>query len=145
MADVKIVDIDGSQWNIKDQDARSKITILEEVVSTQKLPDLQITIENGCTCKSIEVNNHYKVGKIHFVHMRIEDLSGNGIGTTVTTKIAVLNIAPISLTGFILRDYRAPATARGFIDTEGGVWLGESNGIVPGNNVIFGEVIFAEP
>ena len=30
MADVKIVDIDTSQWNIKDQEARNRITALEE-------------------------------------------------------------------------------------------------------------------
>ena len=36
MADVKIVDIDGSQWNIKDQEARNKITILEEDNTTNK-------------------------------------------------------------------------------------------------------------
>lgn len=30
MADVKIVDIDGSKWNMKDQVARDKITALEE-------------------------------------------------------------------------------------------------------------------
>ena len=30
MADVKIVDIDGSQWNMKDQVARNKIAALEE-------------------------------------------------------------------------------------------------------------------
>ena len=145
MADVKIVDIDGEQWNIKDQDARSKITTLEEVVSTQKLQDLQITLENGYTCKSMGMDNHYKAGKIHFVQIRIEDLSGNGIGTTSTTKIAVLNITAIRQTGFILRDYRAPATARGFIDTDGSLWLGESNGIVQNDNVILGEIIFAEP
>ncbi len=36
MADVKIVDIDGSQWNMKDQEARNKITILEEDNTTNK-------------------------------------------------------------------------------------------------------------
>lgn len=30
MADVKTVDIDGSQWSMKDQEARNKITELEE-------------------------------------------------------------------------------------------------------------------
>lgn len=30
MADVKIVDIDGSQWNMKDQEARTRIAALEE-------------------------------------------------------------------------------------------------------------------
>ena len=36
MADVKIVDIDGSQWNMKDQDARNRITTLEEDNTTNK-------------------------------------------------------------------------------------------------------------
>ena len=36
MADVKIVDIDGSQWSMKDQVARDKITILEEDNITNK-------------------------------------------------------------------------------------------------------------
>lgn len=34
MADVKIVDIDGSQWNMKDQEARNKIATLETEVNT---------------------------------------------------------------------------------------------------------------
>ena len=33
MADVKIVDIDGSQWNMKDQEARNKIAELETLIS----------------------------------------------------------------------------------------------------------------
>lgn len=36
MADVKTVDIDGSQWNMKDQVARDKIAILEEDNTTNK-------------------------------------------------------------------------------------------------------------
>lgn len=36
MADVKLVDIDGSQWNMKDQDARNRITVLEEDNTTNK-------------------------------------------------------------------------------------------------------------
>ena len=36
MADVKIVDIDGSQWSMKDQVARDKIATLEEDNTTNK-------------------------------------------------------------------------------------------------------------
>lgn len=36
MADVKIVDIDGSQWNVKDQESRTKIATLEEDNATNK-------------------------------------------------------------------------------------------------------------
>ncbi len=35
MADVKTVDIDGSQWSMKDQEARNKITNLENMLQTK--------------------------------------------------------------------------------------------------------------
>ena len=47
MADVKIVDIDGSQWNIKDQDARNKVLILEEEIKKLKtIEKWEYTIPN---------------------------------------------------------------------------------------------------
>lgn len=145
MADVKIIDIDNVQWNIKDQDARTRIITLEENVSTQDLQDAQITMKDGYTCKSVQISNHYKVGKIHFALIRIEDLSGNGVGTTGTIYIASTNLIPKKYTVFIARDYRAPATARCSLETDGRISIGESNGINNGNNVIVGEIIFAEP
>ena len=145
MADVKIIDIDNEQWNIKDQDARTRITTLEENVSTQDLQDAQITMKDGYTCKSIQISNHYKVGKIHFATIRIEDLSGNGVGTTGTICIASTNLIPKKYTIFIVRDYRAPATARCSLETDGSISIEESNGVNNGNNIIVGEIIFAEP
>ena len=35
MADVKIIDIDNEQWNIKDQEARNKIATLENALQTK--------------------------------------------------------------------------------------------------------------
>lgn len=145
MADVKIIDIDNEQWNIKDQDARTRITTLEENVSTQELQDAQITMKDGYTCKSIQISNHYKVGKIHFAVIRIEDLSGNGVGTTGTIHIAYTNLIPKKYTVFIARDCIAPATARCSLEADGSISIGESNGVSNGNNIIVGEIIFAEP
>lgn len=145
MADVKIIDIDGEQWNIKDQDARIKIATIEENISSQDLQDIQVTIKNGYTCKSIEVLNHYKVSKIHFATIRIEDLSGNAIGTAGTADIAVMNLKVKKFTNFIARDYIAPATARCSLGVDGSLYISESNGINNGRNVIIGEIIFAEP
>ena len=145
MADVKIVDIDGEQWNIKDQDARNKIEVLEDSLSTKDLPDAQITLRNGYTCKSVQIANCYKVGKINFAFIRIINLSGNGVGTTTTIKIASTNLIPKKYTTFLARDYKAPATVRFYLDIDGSTSLGESNGIKDGNNELTGEIIFAEP
>ena len=145
MADVKIIDIDGEQWNIKDQDAREKVAIIEENISTQDLQDAQITMKKGYTCKEARIYNHYKVGKIHFAIIRIENLSGNEVGGTRDIQIAYTDLFPIKTTAFIVRDCKAPGTARCYLDKYGTLSIGEGNGIENGNNVIFGEVIFAEP
>lgn len=144
MADVKIVDINGEQWNIKDQDARTKIATIEEDISSQDLQDIQVTMRDGYTCKLISISSHYKVGKIHFAIIRIENLSGNFIGTERTANIAVTNLKAKKTTSCILRDYIAPATVRCSIKENGSIYLEESNGISNGNNIILGEIIFAE-
>lgn len=145
MADVKIVDIDGEQWNIKDQESRNRIAVLEDSLSTKDLPDTQITMKAGYTCKSIQILSHYKTGKIHFVFIRIEDLSGDGIGGTKTLDIASTNLIPKGSTAFIARDYRKPTTVRFTLSQAGILSLAESNGISNGHNVLLGELIFAEP
>lgn len=145
MADIKIVDIDGEQWDIKDQDARDSITALEDSISTKVLPDAQITMKDGYTCESIQINERYKVGKINFALIRIQNLSGNNVGGTTTVYIASTNLIPKRRTVFIARDYITPATVRCSLEQDGTISIGESNGIKDGNNVLFGEIIFAEP
>ena len=145
MAEVKIIDIDGIQWSMKDETARNKITDIEKNISAEDLPDIQVTMKDGYTCKSIQIANHYKVGKIHFAVIRIENLSGNGVGTTGTINIASINLIPKKYTIFIARDSVAPATARCSLGIDGTISIGESNGINNGNNIILGEIIFAEP
>ena len=145
MADVKIIDIDGEQWNIKDQDARGRITVFEDSLSTKDLPEAQVTMKDGYTCTSIQIYNRYKVGKINFAWLRIENLSGKGVGGSSDIVIASTDLIPMKNTVFIARDYKAPATVRGNLKPNGNLCFGESNGIKDGYNVIIGEIIFAEP
>lgn len=139
-----ILDIDGSQWELQDVEARKKITDIEKNISTEDLQDVQATMKDGYTCKSIQIANHYKVGKIHFAVIRIENLSGNDVGTTGTINIASVNLIPKKYTIFIARDSVTSATARCSLGVDGSISIGESNGINNGNNIILGEIIFAE-
>lgn len=145
MAEVKTIDIDGVQWSIKDETARNKITDIEKNISTEDLPDVQVTLESGYTCKHITMQNHYKAGKIHFSEIVIDNLSGDNVGTLTTIKIAKSNLIAKKTTSFILRDYIAPITVRGSIDQNGYIYLEETNGINQGYNAMRGEIIFAEP
>ena len=53
MADVKTVDIDGSQWSMKDQEARNKIATLETEVNTN--------IPNRFEVDENKINGIYKI------------------------------------------------------------------------------------
>ena len=144
MADVKIVDIDGSQWNMKDQVARDKIAELEKNVIAQDLEDIKINLDSGYTASEANLIQHYKVGKIHFLDVKLRDISGPNLGTARTAQIGKINIKAKKETSFILNDYTNKAVLRCFIDNTGIISVGESVGLVPGSNNCLGELIFVE-
>ena len=144
MADVKIVDIDGSQWNMKDQEARNKITTLENLFIAEDLQDVEINLNTGYTAIEIKGYAHYKIGKIHFATFIIRDLAGNAIGTGNTANVATTNLRPKKETSFMMNDYKNKATLRCYIDANGTLAVAESVGSVSGSNTSYGQLIFAE-
>lgn len=144
MADVKIIDIDNVQWNIKDEQARNKIAILENLFIAEDLPDVVIELNTGYTAMDIQGYAHYKIGKIHFVTFLIRELAGNAIGTGNTAYIATTNLRPKKETSFIMNDYKNKAILRCYIDSNGTLAVAESVGSVSGSNTSYGELIFAE-
>ena len=144
MADVTKIDIGGVQWDIKDQAARNKIATLEELFITEDLPDVEINLNAGYTALSAKFAYHYKVGKIHFAKAEFRNISGESIGTASTANIGSINIIPKKETTFILYDYQNSAILRCYIGEHGQVAIGESIGVAQGNNICYGELIFAE-
>ena len=144
MQDVKIVDIDNVQWNIKDQEARNKIANIEELFISKDLPDVEINLNTGYTAMEIRGYAHYKIGKIHFVTFHIIELAGHEIGTGNTANIATTNLRPKKETSFIMNDYKNKATLRCYIHSDGTFAVAESVGSVSGSNNSYGELIFAE-
>lgn len=145
MALVKIVDIDGVQWEMKDQAARNKITDIEKNISTEGLPDITINLNKDYIAELFLIRNHYKVGKIHFIDINIKNIKGLNLGTDQTAVIGSINLHPAKETSFILVDCFAPAVLRCFLSTDGSFSIGESKGLISGNNNIYGGLIFAEP
>lgn len=145
MAEVKIIDIDGVQWEMKDQTARKKIVNLETIISSQGLEDITLNLNEGFKADLLLARYHYKAGKIHFVDFNIKNIRGYNLGTDQTAPVFLTNLRPIKQTSFILVDAFAPATLRCFLDTDGSISIGESKGLMNGNNNIYGELIFAEP
>ena len=96
MADVKIVDIDSTQWNIKDQEARNQIATLETKTTikiTKKIDKETIKMN------LVEINNE------KFIQLHINALLWSGtIGETIATFVQDFNL-PIILRCLIGMDF----------------------------------------
>lgn len=145
MAEVKTIDIDGVQWEMKDQTARNKITNLEENNTTKDLQDITVNLKEGYEAVSVSIKQHYSYGKIHFALINFINIKGNNIGTSTTTHIATSNAYPKKSTTFLMYDYKNKATLRCSISPDGTLTIEESVGVISGDNICYGEIIFAEP
>lgn len=141
---VNTLEIDGTQWEIQDAEARNKIAVIENILTTKDLPDLEIDKNPDYSWKSLKLYNHYSFGKIHFVYIRLQDIRGSTIGTTTSSFIGKIKILPVKETSFMMFDYINGKVMRCYLTTNGEFTIGESNGVLSGNNVCFGELIFAE-
>lgn len=78
MAEVKIIDIDGVQWEMKDQTARNKIT--EQETKINSLQDNLNTIDNKIylnQSKNLNITNSNKWFKIENIYPKDEYFSPN--------------------------------------------------------------------
>ena len=141
---VNTLEIDGIQWNIQDSGARNKIAVIEDLLTTKVLENPTITKNPETNWKGFVIENHYSFGKIHFIYIRLGNVSNDYIGTIRSVNVCKFNIMPIRDTSFMLFDYINGRTMRCLFQTDGQFVIGESNGVVSGNNMCFGELIFAE-
>ena len=144
MADVSKIDIDGIQWDIKDQEARNQIAKLEENNSAKSISDININLNEGYSAEKALLSTHYKIGKIHFTTIVIQNLNGKNVGTTSTAIIGKIPINLFDITQFLLFNAYNSVVARCYILKDGSIAIAESAGINAGNNYIVGELIFAE-
>ena len=141
---VHTLDIDGFQWEIQDVVARNQIADIEKLLTPQDLNDIEITINEGYTATMAVLRSHYKIGKIHFAIVQIENIRGKDIGTSVTANIGHINIRPKKTTSFILNDYHNSIVIRASLANDGSITMDESVGLIQGDSVSIGEIIFAE-
>lgn len=144
MANAKIVDIKGVQWELKDEVARSRIAELEKSLIPQSLDDINITMNEGYSSALAVLRSHYKIGKIHFAIVQINNIAGKDIGTSATANIGRVNIKPVKGTSFLLNDYHNSIVIRSSIANDGTITMDESVGLAQGDSVCLGELIFTE-
>ena len=136
MADVKIVDIDSEQWNMKDQNARDRLTILEEKQNATNGENINVSLASGVYASNIQFTNHVKLGKLHYALLDISNLNASFVGTTTSGNIGTTNIRPFTTFYAISVDYKTGVPIRIGINQDGKLTHGESYGMNKGNNQI---------
>lgn len=145
MADVKIVDIDGSQWNMKDQEARNKVTEIEQLLKTKTVDDILINLNSDNSADGAKITSIQKYGKIYIGLVVIENLNANNIGTVSRTNVGTVNINVLNNTFSLGFDYHSGKNVRIRIGPEKTLSIEESVGVSNGMNGIRAPITWIEP
>lgn len=144
MADVKIIDIDGVQWDVKDQVARDKIITINEQLTVKEVSDIPIILNEGYTAKSAIISSIIKYGKMHCGTVVINNVSGNNIGTTITAVLGKVSINTFKTVVSVGIEYKRGVPCRLTVDNRGNFSISESMGVMQGDNAIIAQLIWIE-
>ena len=145
MADVKIVDIDGSQWEMKDQNARNRIAEMEQLLKTENVADILINLNSGNSASEARITSIQKFGKIYIGLIIIENLIANNIGTLNRVDVGTVNTNVLNNAYSIGFDYHSGKSVRIRITPEKNFSIEESSGVSNGNNGIRASITWIEP
>lgn len=144
MADVKIVDIDGSQWNMKDQVARDKITEIEQLLKPETVTDIPIVLNSGNSADEARITSIQKFGKVYVGLIILENINASNIGTLNRANVGTVNMNVLSNTYSIGFDYKSGKTVRIRVGPDKNITIEESSGITNGNNGIRASITWIE-
>lgn len=129
-----ILDIDGTQWEIQDGVARNDIAVIKQLFTVEKVQDINLTLNTGYSAHESNIRDIQKYGKLYTGLLYIDNLAGEGIGTTNTAYISKINISLKQNIYAIGIEYLSSKPVRASITSEGMIAISESPGVTNGNN-----------
>lgn len=144
MEKASIIDIQGVQWEIKDQEATDNINAIKDQLTPKKLNGISIKMNEGYSATTAIMQNIVQFGRIHIGNIFIDNISGGNIGTTNEAKFGTVSFKPFDLIHAICFDYETGKIARLGIQTNGDISFLESLGVPNGNNKIRGQIVWIE-
>ena len=144
MEKASIIDIQGVQWAIKDQEATDNINAIKDQLTPKKLNGISIEMNVGYSATGAFISNIVQFGRIHIGNIFIDNISGNNIGTTNEAKFGIVSFKPFDIVHSICIDYETGKVARIGIKENGDISLLESLGVPNGNNKIRGQIVWIE-
>ena len=134
MADASIIDIGGTQWNVKDTQARNDIETIKQLMTPEVMPNIEITLNNGYSATEKYITYIQKYGKLCMGLLFIDNLSGENIGTNEVAAFGKVNMSLNEGVYSIGIEYFSSMTVRSSISKTGNLALQESKGVTNGDN-----------
>lgn len=144
MADASIIDIGGTQWNVKDKQARNDIEAIKQSMTVETMPNIEITLNNGYTATEKHIRNVQKYGKLCMGLLFIDNLSGENIGTNEVARFGKINISLNESVYSMGIEYISSMPVRVSINKTGNLALQESKGVTNENNRLRFPIIWIE-
>ena len=144
MADAKIVNIKGVQWDLKDEVARNEIAIIKRSSEIESISEIPIVLNSGYTATTATIQGIQKYGRLYKGLLYIDNISGQSIGTTSSIFVGKINRNVLGANYTLGLDYLTGKIARFLLATNGDVYIAESLGINSGNNRIRTPIIWFE-
>lgn len=145
MADASIIDIGGTQWNVKDTQARNDIEAIKQSMTVEALPNIEITLNNGYSAAIKDIRNIQRYGKLYMGLLFVDNLSGTNIGTNDVANFGQTNLSLKVVTYAMGIEYFSSKPVRSSITENGVLTLQESAGITNGDNRLRIPIIWIEP
>lgn len=141
---VNTLDIDGTQWEITDSNARQDIAGLKAETEKNYTGSVLLTLKPGFTAVSANISYVQKIGKFVFGSFNILGLAGPGIGSNETVTFAELPFKPWHSVQIILLDQNSNYSFSGVIGANKNVSIVSTTRLVSGVNSLSGGVMFIE-
>ena len=142
---VNTLDIDGSQWELQDVEARNRIAEMEQLLKTENVNDIQIVLNSGNSASEARITSIQKFGKIYIGLIIIENLTADNIGTLNRVNVGTVNTNVLNNVYSIGFDYHSGKNVRIRISPEKIFSIEESSGVSNGNNGIRASITWIEP
>lgn len=141
---VNTLDIDGTQWEMQDEEARNKIATINQLLNVEPLDNIPIVLNSDYTAASALIESVQKYGRLYKGLLVIDDIKGFNIGTTGTVLIGKINRNVLGSNYTLGLEYLTGNVTRILLSTNGNVLIAESQGINNGNNRIRTPIIWFE-
>ena len=141
---VHTLDIDGSQWEIQDVEARNRIAEVEQLLKTENVNDIPINLNSGNSADQAVIISVQKFGKMYMGLIIIENLAANNVGTLNRTDIGTINVNVLNETYSLGYDYHSGNTVRIRVSQDKHLYFEESSGVSNGSNGIRAQITWIE-